>query len=113
MALEPLVDRVFIGRADHQLSTIRGFQCLDLRRQAGGDRDTESVGQFLSQLAIAPKRQPGKQRRAAEDDRVAIVLDQVRHGVFDPLQGPLKSSSTSCRTVPVVLSIMKPSGNIL
>ena len=113
MALQPLIDRVFVGRPDHKFSAVHSLQRLHLGRQSGGYRDFESFGELAAKLAVAAERQSSKQRRAAEDNRVAVVLHQVRHRVFIRCNALSKSSSTNWRTVPVVLRIMKPSGNIL
>src|SRR4029077_7254671 len=46
----------------------------------------EFGGQFFTHLAVAAKTEPGEQRRAAEDDRVAIVVDEIFYCLFDALK---------------------------
>ena len=57
MALEPLIDLVFVGCADDELFALHRLERFDFGGQAGGDRNAEFVGEFLAQLPIGAERQ--------------------------------------------------------
>src|SRR6185295_4812398 len=59
---------------------------LDFGGQAGGDRDAEFVREFFAELTVTAERQASKERRAAENDRVAVVIDQILDGFLDATQ---------------------------
>src|SRR6185312_13414543 len=86
MALQTLIELVWIGGADDELLAVHRLERLDFGGQTGGDRDAEFVREFFAELTVAAERQSSKERRAAEDDRIAIVIDQILDGFLDATQ---------------------------
>jgi len=83
MALQPLIKLIVVWSADDEFLAIHRFQRFDFRGQAGSHRNAEFFRELFTKLAVGAERQTGKERRAAEDNRVTIIFDEILDGFFD------------------------------